>query len=79
MYHKSFTITGKTSSVLKKISHFEGTLKKVKIEKSTSLKMHKDQNKNSNKQNKGDLFFYFVILKLYANKQPIYIVLIIKL
>ena len=41
--------------------------------------MHKDQNKNSNKQNKGDLFFYFVILKPYANKKPIYIVLIIKL
>ena len=59
MYHKSFTITGKTSSVLKKISHFEGTLKKVKIEKGTSPKMHEDQNKNLNKQNEGNFFLLY--------------------
>ena len=70
MLQKFFTIIGKTSTALKKISHPKGTLKKVKVERSTSLKMHEDQNKNFNKQNEGNLFiFYFVILNYMLTKK----------
>ena len=70
MYHKFFTITGKTSTVLNKTSHPEETLKKVKKERSTSLKMHEDQNKNLNKRNESNI--YFVTFKLYATKNYFY-------